>query len=61
MLAYRLLCLTYKKLCRQVYTVYIIGLRYRHDCDQFKYSIYVNLKLYLYNMQIYQFHSTRLD
>ena len=33
-----------------VYRVYIIGLRYRHDCDQFKYSIYVNLKLYLYNM-----------
>ena len=50
MLAYQLLCLTYKKLYRQVYKVYIIGLRYRHDCDQFKYGIYINLKLYLYNM-----------
>ena len=44
--------LTYKKLYRQVYRVYIIGLRYRHDCDQFtcKYGIYVILKLYLYNV-----------
>ena len=50
MLAYQLLCLTYKMLYRQVYKVYIIGLRYRHDCDQFKYGIYINLKLYLYNM-----------
>ena len=33
-----------------VYRVYIIGLRYRHGCDQVRYSIYVNLKLYLYNM-----------
>ena len=49
MLAYQLLCLTYKKLYRQVYRVYIIGLRCRHDCDQFKYGIiYVILKLYLY-------------
>ena len=32
----QLLCLTYKKLYRQVYRVYIIVLRYRHDCDQFK-------------------------
>ena len=50
MLAYQLLCHTYKNLYRQVYRVYIIGLRYRHDCDQFKYGIYVNLKLYLCNM-----------
>ena len=50
MLAYQLLCHTYKKLYRQVYRVYIIGLRYRRDCYQFKYGIYVNLKLYLYIM-----------
>ena len=52
MLAYRLLCLIYKSYIAKfiVYRVYIIGLRYRHDCGQFKYSIYVNLKLYLYNM-----------
>ena len=50
MLAYQPLCLTYKKLYRQVHRVYIIGLRYRHDCDQFKYGIHVILKLYLYNM-----------
>ena len=50
MLAYQLLCLTYKKLYRQVKIVYIMGLRYMHDCDQFKNGTYVNLKLYLYNM-----------
>ena len=49
MLAYQLLCHTYK-LYRQVYKVYIIDLRYRHDCNQFNYGIYVNLKLHLYNM-----------
>ena len=46
MLAYQLLCHTYKQLYRQVYRVYTIGLRYRHDCDQFNYGIYVNLNLY---------------
>ena len=50
MLAYQLSCHTYKMLYRQVYGVYIMGLRYRHDYDQFKYEIYVNFKLYLYNM-----------
>ena len=42
-----IICHTYKKLCKHVYRVYIIGLRYRHDCDQFKYGIYVN-RPYLY-------------
>ena len=64
MLAYQILCLTYKKLYRQVHRVYIIGLRYRHDCDQFKKGIYTpiqNCHFFLYNMYIYQFHSTHLD
>ena len=50
MLAYQLLCHAYKTLYTQVYRVYFIGLRYRHDCDRFKYGIYANLNLYWYNM-----------
>ena len=50
MVAYQLLCRVYEKLYRQVYRVYIIGLSFRHDCNQSKYGIYVNLELYLYNM-----------
>ena len=39
-----------QKVIRQVYRVCIIGVRYRHDCDQFTYGIYVSLTLYLHNM-----------
>ena len=45
MLAYQLLCHIYKKLYRQDYRECII----RYDCNQFKYGIYVNLKLYFCN------------
>ena len=49
MLAYQLLCHIYKKLYRQDYREYIIGLDIRYDCNQFKYGIYVNLNMYLCN------------
>ena len=34
----------------QDYREYIAGLKYGHNCDQFKKEIYVNLNLYLYSM-----------
>lgn len=49
MLAYQLLCHTYKSYVGK----YTMGLRYRHDYDQFRYGIYVSLNLPLRNMQVY--------
>ena len=61
MLAYQLLCHTYKKLYRQVYRVYIIGLRYRHDCDQFKYGIYAGAYEQEHATPLYSCHGVFID